>query len=162
MSNIGLIIIGYPCIGKSSIAGCANGIIDLESSYFSKDDPMWYNDYCALAEDLASQGFTVCVSSHSSVVSCLKQRPSNPDVTVVVVHPDLSLKDDWIRRAELRMNDTSLDKDKRAYMRIASKYEEDINTLSECGFPTYEITELPYDLMDIVNYIYTLMRKDKL
>ena len=75
----GLIICGYPGIGKSSIAGW-NNCIDLESSYFSRDekgfalcDTDWVTRYCKLAFDLARQGFTVLLSCHELVRNQLKE-----------------------------------------------------------------------------------------
>ena len=56
----GLIICGYPGIGKSSCAGW-NGAIALESSTFSQEMGMmnWIPIYVKTAIQLAEQGFTV-------------------------------------------------------------------------------------------------------
>ena len=61
-----MIIVGYPCIGKSTYAaGHPYRAIDLESSNFVKDDN-WVKSYCNVAIDLSRQGHVVFVSSHRS------------------------------------------------------------------------------------------------
>lgn len=48
-----MIIVGYPCIGKSTYAaGHPYRAIDLESSNFVKDDN-WVKSYCNVAIDLS-------------------------------------------------------------------------------------------------------------
>lgn len=95
----GLIICGYPGVGKSSIGGWYN-CIDLESSYFSKgwdgsmvnilqeplnyvktsleDEvktlriPSWVSCYADVGMDLADQGYTVLMSTHKDVLDFLE------------------------------------------------------------------------------------------
>ena len=53
-----MIYIGYPCIGKTTLAKEKNNFIDLESSYFSPFSsaaPANYLTYCNLAMDLNNQ-----------------------------------------------------------------------------------------------------------
>ena len=75
---MGLIICGYPGVGKSSIAGWHN-CIDLESSFFSHraDIPQkldyWVPQYCQVAIDLALQGYTVFTSTHHAVIEYFKK-----------------------------------------------------------------------------------------
>lgn len=103
MSDIlsGVIVCGYPGVGKSAIGGWWN-CIDLESSYFSmgwtggmvlapKDPislaslsghnqheistlkiPDWVAQYVDVGVDLAAQGFTVLMSTHKNVIDFLK------------------------------------------------------------------------------------------
>ena len=59
------IIIGYPGVGKSTAASDYFNLIDLESSFFLKTNPLWADEYYSLAFDLYKQGFKVCVSSHN-------------------------------------------------------------------------------------------------
>ena len=51
-----MIIIGYQCIGKSSLSRVENGCIDLESSNFFLDgirDENWYKIYAKIAVNLS-------------------------------------------------------------------------------------------------------------
>lgn len=46
-----MIVCGYPCIGKSTVAKQDPMFIDLESSYFKiegRDNTGWYENYCML------------------------------------------------------------------------------------------------------------------
>ena len=129
----GMIIIGYPCIGKTSTADISNGVIDLESSYFNNGNPKWYQSYINVATDLALQGYTVFISSHSTVVNTLKMQ-GHPDIPVVVFCPALEFKEDWIERAKIRFETSKLSKDERAYNRIKDFFEEDVTALMNSGF----------------------------
>ena len=146
----GMIIIGYPCIGKTSTADITNGCIDLESSYFNNGNPKWYESYINVALDLASQGYTVFVSSHSDVVHSLKIS-GHLDIPVVVFCPSLEFKEDWIERAKLRFERTKADKDERAYNRIKEHFEEDITALMNSGFKVHHLDDCGY-LYDAVIY----------
>lgn len=62
-----MIIVGYPCIGKSTYAVSHKyKAIDLESSNFIKDGS-WVESYCNVAIGLSEQGYDVFVSSHDDV-----------------------------------------------------------------------------------------------
>jgi hypothetical protein len=139
----GMIIIGYPCIGKTSTADISNGVIDLESSYFNNGNPKWYESYVNVAQDLASQGYTVLVSSHSNVVQSLKMS-GHHDIPVVVFCPALEFKEDWIERAKIRFENSKLSKDERAYKRIKEHFEEDINALVNSGFEIHYLDNNSY------------------
>jgi hypothetical protein len=141
-----IIIIGYPCIGKSTVASSHKGFIDLESSFFSKRIDDWAidycNDYCKLAFKLAEDGNVVFVSSHSDVVKTLKElRVTYSLIEIVIICPLEYLHDDWIDRAELRYEISKSDKDKRALYRIKTHYNADIHALEDSGFPVYHIDE---------------------
>ena len=120
----GLIICGYPGIGKSSIAGW-NNCIDLESSYFSHDkqgreiSPMdWQSIYCKLAMDLACQGYTVMVSTHEGVrveFKKLKIHRRYKDIQIVIFCPRLGMKEEWAIRLVNRYIKTNNEKDLRAF-----------------------------------------------
>ena len=139
----GMIIIGYPCIGKTSTADISNGVIDLESSYFNNGNPKWYESYVNVAQDLASQGYTVLISSHSNVVQSLKTS-GHLDIPVVVFCPALEFKEDWIERAKIRFENSKLSKDERAYKRIKEHFEEDINALVNSGFKIHYLDNNSY------------------
>ena len=91
-----MIIIGYPGIGKSTLAG-QNNYIDLESSNFwnkGKRPDDWYIYYCNIALDLSRQGYVVFVSSHEAVRNRLKYAIT--DERIICIYPSLELKDEWI------------------------------------------------------------------
>lgn len=120
-----MIIIGFPCIGKSSVAHEAihgytfSGFIDLESSNFIKNDN-WVSEYCNVALDLSSQGYDVFVSSHESVRDYLSQFQDNDDI--IEVFPSLNMYDEWIRRLKNRYKNDSSDKNKRAYDYVSNNF----------------------------------------
>ena len=66
-----MIIIGYPGVGKSTLAGRYKEYIDLESSNWNGPDNTkpdnWWWSYGKVAEDLSRQGYRVFVSCHPSV-----------------------------------------------------------------------------------------------
>lgn len=126
-----MIICGYPCIGKSTLAeteetikGCR--IIDLESSNFIKDEH-WVQSYVSVANDLSSQGYAVFISTHESVIRYL----NGNDIDYIAVFPSESLERVWIERAIDRYIDIRTQKNKQAMLRIVEHYKEDIKFLSD-------------------------------
>lgn len=151
----GLIMIGYPGVGKSSCAGKEN-CIDLESGNFWIGDYRaedWYIPYCNIALHLASQGYTVFTSSHRNVVDYLKSVPLPENIGKVVVFcPRGRDRKEWIDRLQKRYNQTGLNKDYKALMHAKEGYLEDIIELVNCGFPVYQPAwSIDYDLMDYVH-----------
>ena len=152
-----MIIIGYQGIGKSTLAG-KNGCIDLESGNFWFYDEEtkqkmrhsnWYIPYCQIANHLSEQGYTVFVSSHEVVRNELKKS----DQRVIVVCPDLHLKDEWIKKLEDRYEYTGLEKDFKAFKNAFDRYEENIKELLYSGFDTYAIDSMDYVLSKIIEEI---------
>jgi len=108
----GLIVCGYPGVGKSSIAGW-NKCVDLESSYFSyrpaydvhdgicvnipvRTD-VWTKQYCPIAINLANQGFIVMTSYHKSVIEYFMSAIYPKNVSgAVIFAPDRRYKKEWI------------------------------------------------------------------
>ena len=150
----GLIMIGYPGIGKSSCAG-KNGCIDLESGNFwvgVKREINWYIPYCKIAMDLANQGYTVFTSSHSTVREQLASMPLLPNVGKVVVFcPESRFKTEWIQRLQDRYDKTKLVKDYNALTHAKEYFTENVRDLFNCGLPVYYPSWMDYDLMDYVN-----------
>lgn len=146
-----MIIIGYPCIGKSTYAAChPYRAIDLESSNFVKDDN-WVKSYCNVAIDLSRQGHVVFVSSHDAV---RKQLMKCDYEYLFAIYPALDVKEEWLKRLHERYLKTGLDKDYRAWQRALNHYDEDIAALKEDtknfgGF--YEIGYDRYDLTVILD-----------
>lgn len=120
-----MIIIGFPCIGKSSVANKPisgyffSGFIDLESSNFVKNDN-WESEYCNVALDLSNQGYNVFVSSHESVREYLSKFQDN--YNIIEVFPNFTMYDEWIRRLENRYRLDPSDKNKRAYDYVSNSF----------------------------------------
>nr|DAP21658.1 MAG TPA: Bifunctional 3'-phosphoadenosine 5'-phosphosulfate synthetase 1-kinase fold [Caudoviricetes sp.]DAX49396.1 MAG TPA: Bifunctional 3'-phosphoadenosine 5'-phosphosulfate synthetase 1-kinase fold [Caudoviricetes sp.] len=146
-----MIIVGYPCIGKSTYAaGHPYRAIDLESSNFVKADN-WVKSYCNVAIDLSRQGHVVFVSSHDAV---RKQLLKSDYEYVFVIYPALDIKEAWLERLHERYLETKLTKDYLAWQRALNHYDEDIAKLKEdakgfSGF--YEIGRGRYDLTVILD-----------
>ena len=142
-----MIIIGYPGIGKSTLAGRESGCIDLESSDFKELFPVgqWVVPYCTMAENLAKQGFTVFVSSHAEVRAQFFMRKTP---CVVLIYPALELEEEWYERVMKRSWHTRSDKDGRSYVRVCDHYKEDITALMEESryFTAYVIESMDYIL----------------
>lgn len=151
------IIIGYPCIGKSTCSKMNKDFIDLESSNFvinGAKSPDWYKIYCNIAIDLASN-HNVFISSHADVRNYMKTMSENIRSSVIVIYPALSLKDKWIKKLKDRYEDSNLDKDKRAYDFIAEHYDETILELKhDRSFGKIELKDIKYpELPEIIeNY----------
>lgn len=148
-----MIIIGYPGIGKSTLAGRDNKYIDLESGCFWVDGKRaddWYVAYCQVAEHLSRQGYVVFVSSHEVVRKQLVKSTED----VAVVYPALELRDEWIDRLEHRYQGSGLKKDYKALMNAKDRYNDNIYELINCEIP-YKICllSMKYDLKFLVDNI---------
>lgn len=146
--SIGMIVVGFPGIGKTSISFGKNNFVDLESSCFNIVDPVtnkktkpdnWEKLYVSVVYDLAKQGKHVCVSNHSLVINELlyrKQKDSRLDeYPIVFVYPKKNLKDRWIERLTDRYNNSVqidkdiADKNKAALDAVAANYDKWIDAL---------------------------------
>lgn len=140
-----MIIIGYPGIGKSTLAGKDHKYIDLESSNFrinGERSEDWYKVYCKVAEDLSRQGYIVFVSCHPVVREALR---SSGEI-VAVIFPNVK-KEEWLTKLKDRYEETNSYKDGMAYKRVRDHYDEDIADLCGCDIP-YKIwlNHMGYDL----------------
>ena len=115
----GIIICGFPGVGKSYAAQRSTDITDAESSAFhyptdweninepekmrTTEDPDWVKKYVDHLVDMASQyGYRyVLASTHDEVIAELNSR----FVPYVVVAPDRSLKDEYLGRYLKRGSD---------------------------------------------------------
>ena len=145
----GKIVVGYQCIGKSTLAYHYANVIDLESNNFfinGKRDKKWYIPYCNIARSFVRQGYTVCCSSHEVV---RKEFEKNPVERQIIVYPALALKDVWIRSLKYRYEHTGSEKDFKALKHAEHCYEQDITDLSnQKGFEHIEIISMDYNLWD--------------
>ena len=153
----GLIICGYPGVGKSSVAGWDN-CIDLESSFFTHSIPdgierswswedEWTPAYCELAIYLAKQGFTVLTSTHQTVLNYFsKHCPS----LAVVFCPHLEMKEDWAKRLFERWLRTKDEKDLRAFEGAINYWDKKIDYVINCGLLAFAPDNTNYDLRDYI------------
>ena len=157
----GLIICGYPGVGKSSIAGW-NNCVDLESSWFSYDkdgnrvypDEIWCIDYCSLAMKLASQGYTVLLSTHSCVINQLREWKWFLDnkyfVKVVIFAPRPSMKKEWTLRLVNRYIESENEKDLRAFVGAIEYWDSKLLAIIHSDFPVYSPDSVDYDFRDYI------------
>lgn len=129
-----MIIIGYPGVGKTSLAGRYNQYIDLESSNWNSPDntkpDMWWWSYGRVAEDLSRQGYRVFVSCHPSVQKYFEE--SNE--YVMVLYPSLELKEEWIKRVADRYDRDRSMKNLAALNNVELYYDNQIRLLDDSQF----------------------------
>ena len=129
-----MIIIGYPGVGKTSLAGRHHQYIDLESSNWNSPDntkpDMWWWSYGKVAEDLSRQGYRVFVSCHPSVQKYFEE--SNE--YVMVLYPSLELKEEWIKRVTDRYDRDRSMKNLAALNNVELYYDKQISSLNNSPF----------------------------
>ena len=162
-----MIIIGFPGIGKSTLACNNYKFVDLESSYFKTPDVRneeWVVEYCQCAVYLSLHGFIVFVSSHKAVRDYLaKIHISEP---IVYIFPSKRIREQWIKKLEDRYMESGLDKDYRAFIRARDYYDDDIRDLySDDGIHyKWVITDINYDLEEeiekFIDYIRYSSKRD--
>lgn len=156
----GVIYICYQGVGKSSTVNECDFFIDLESSNFKDENGYrtddWYVYYVNLAFDLASQGYSVFISSHDVVrkrVSYMKDE-YYPNIDIYVVYPSVELKDKWIERLEKRYDENPTKKNKIAWLNAKGRFSENIAEMKkdadDFGFDKVEIDTCKYKLIDIL------------
>ncbi len=153
-----MIIIGYPGVGKTSLAGRYNQYIDLESSNWNSPDntkpDMWWWSYCKVAEDLSRQGYRVFVSCHPSVQKYFEE--SNE--YVMVIYPSIELKEEWIKRISDRYERDRSIKNLAALNNVDLYYDKQIKSLNDSSFENkLVLKDINYKLDDeIDNFILKL------
>lgn len=129
-----MIIIGYPGIGKSTLAGRYEEYIDLESSNWNNPDNTkpdnWWWSYGKVAEDLSRQGYRVFVSCHPQVQKYFEE--SNE--YVMVCYPSLHMKDDWTLKLAQRYEQDHSAKNMAALTNVDLFYDKQIKALDESIF----------------------------
>lgn len=137
-----MIIVGYPCTGKSTYANSHGySVIDLESGNFIKDGS-WVESYCNVAIDLSKHGYDVFVSSHDVVH---KQLLKSGYKFIFAIYPSLEIKDEWIEQLHSRYLNTKLEKDYRAWQRALHHYDEDVASFREDAKHFYGFYEIGHE-----------------
>lgn len=154
-----MILIGYPGVGKSTVANNRDDIIDLESSNFTingSKDSNWVVPYINVAIDLHKQGYTVFTSSHLVVRQELQKRIEegqlDHDEDIATISPDISLKDEWVKKLYDRYVENGKDeKNLRAYQRAEKYYTSDVSEiLNDNNFYHIIIDNMVYDLSGLL------------
>ena len=158
----GLIIIGYPGIGKSSLGtmdSTNQNIIDFESSLFKIDGDRannWHVIYCRQAVSLAKAGFIVLVSSHKCVREELAKYDQD-DFVIVTITPSPKLKKEWIARLKDRYSQNPSAKNLAALNNAEDSYDEDIKDIaSDPNFSHIYLESTNYHLRSIINKLYKM------
>lgn len=153
----GVIAVGYPGVGKSTLSSRDKLFVDLESSNFSVNGEKikdWEQVYSDVAISLALQNRVVWVSSHKIVRDHLLSLPSFGDLKFLAVVPSKSLQTEWIYKLKDRLDNSGLAKDYYAYNRAKDHYLEDISSIvddfSSNDLPVVELTSMEYDLKGLM------------
>ena len=147
-----MIIIGYPGIGKTTLADWNNDYIDVDSSKFIFDGVRpsnWEYHYVKMAEDLSDQGYNVFVSSHEGVRKNIEFHVG-AETPVLVVCPSLELKEQWVERLKHRWQEDLSHKNYMALKRAEEHYDEDITDLLNSPFRVIQICHMGYDLDELL------------
>lgn len=141
------IVIGYPGIGKSTLARNRFSYVDLESTNFIKEDPNWYISYCDTAYDLAQSGYCVFISAHKKVQDYICRRVKNSTtVRLYECSPASYLKYRWIEKLRDRCLDSGSIKDTQAYRRVQDHFCEDVTSMQHMDVNHIILTDMNYDL----------------
>ena len=156
-----MIIIGFPGIGKSTLAFNNDKFADLESSYFKpvnnrNDD--WVVDYCKLAEHLSKNGHIVLISSHKAVRDYIAKMHTNE--LVACIFPSERIREQWIKKLEDRYMNSGLYKDYRAFIKARDYYDDYIRELYSDDGILYKwvITDINYDLEEEIDKLFDCIR----
>ncbi len=154
----GLIVIGYPGIGKSTVVKSSHiKIIDFESSLFYINDirqPDWYKIYAKQATELARQGYMVLVSAHKEVRDELAKYIPNGNFDIVTIAPAYNLEKEWIRKLRDRYEADSTPKNFAAYTNAIEHYRENITDMaSDTRFSHIFINSMDYKLGKILSNV---------
>lgn len=148
-----MIYVGYPGIGKSTLASKRLDVIDLESSLFRNIGDNWAEFYVGVAQHLSTDGKIVFLSTHKNVRDELNKR----GITYKVIHPSLALKDEWIDKLSARVYDSKqngsqeeCEKNGRALLRAQLHYEDDVEDLMREDVPKIVIDDINYVLEKII------------
>lgn len=170
----GLIICGYPGVGKTSVGGW-NNCIDLESTDFKNgpSERIWSKVYVRVTDisevmansnmdkEIETLAVPAWVDEYCRVGINLADQgyivlmSTHKDVItylskmskspVVIFCPKLEWRTQWFERVQRRYEETGLDKHRLAMDRVYHYYMTDIEWLMNFGLPVYQPDELYYN-----------------
>lgn len=144
-----MIVIGYPGVGKSTLAAKDRKYLDLESSVLCVDGVRrkdWYKEYVALAEYFSRQGYIVFVSSHG----CVQEELIGSRERVVIVYPTLMLYRSWIKKLEDRYDNEPVRRNYVAYQNVREGILFQVRDMMDSPFERIEIKDMNYDLEQMI------------
>lgn len=168
-----MIIFGYPCIGKSTIArnklnDSTPPIIDLESSCMRRGelnirDGLWWESYGNIAIDLHTQGFIVLCSSHAQVREYIKGKAGHTKGLrkddIAVCYPTV-MQGDWIEKLQDRYTINPSKKNENALDFAMRNYTSSIKELrSDDSINRIELFDVNYNLILAIQYYIECMGK---
>lgn len=153
-----MIIMGYPGIGKSSVAKEDYRFIDLDSAdrlihgKYGRNK-RWEEAYCNMALLLSKQGYIVFVSTHPEVRKRIIAKEKNP----VLCYPNIALKDEWIKRLYSRYQDRKNRPTHNAWRRAKDHFDEDYDSLSKEKCNQLILYDMDYnlkkDILELKSYL---------
>lgn len=168
MNDNSYIIIGFPGVGKSTVAKEDLGFIDLESSTFmvdGKHSEDWYKVYVNVAIDLAKY-HKVFISSHTDVQNYLAALHYE---NVLIVYPDKSLKNAWLERLSNRYKLDPSDKNKRALEYMESNFDACVDNMDKSDHfmklklnSIKQANDLYYIIFSVIDKINAMRREDEI
>lgn len=154
-----MIIMGYPGIGKSTVAKDDYRFIDLDSGHpllrgrlFEKN---WERRYCDVAAYLSKQGYFVFVSTHPAVVKlCIASGE-----LCAICYPSKELKEDWVTRLYKRYDENRCRATHDAWVRARGHFEEDVEHMKETPCTRIELLSIDYNLKKNIVLVYTGLKE---
>lgn len=161
-----MIVMGYPGIGKSTLAEKSLEYIDLETSNWwniisTKEKGTmrvrpqgWEKIYCKVALDLSRQGYIVFTSPNKDIRNCFIKMRENNFITykdiICVCFPSLKMQDEWTKRVKKRYEQDSSDKNKRALDHVLECYIDDVTEMAHSPFIHIKLFNKDYDLESVI------------
>lgn len=142
-----MIIMGYPGIGKTTLANGDYRFIDLDSS-----NPLltglikkkhWERQYVGTAIYLSKKGYHVFVSTHPEVIKEVIARDGN---NALIVFPSKDIKEYWLEKLLDRYKSLPNRQTHNAWRRARDHFDEDIEELSNVKCHQIVLETESYDL----------------
>lgn len=146
-----MIIIGYPGVGKTTVAKDDYRFIDLgtpgdmfPSIFLSRETKII--GYCHVALNLSKNGYFVFVSSHSDV----SKKILSWDKNAIVCYPDASIKKEWIAKLYKRYKDMRNKETHNAWRRAKDHFDEDVSEMDRMKGRKLVIRSTDYNLKKMI------------
>lgn len=151
-----MIIMGYPGIGKTTLANGDYRFIDLDSNstlltgLFRKKG--WEKQYVSTALYLSRKGYHVFVSTHPEVIKRVVAMDGN---NAILVYPDPSLKEEWIKKLYKRYDGQRKRSTHNAWTRAKDHFDDDIFELQKVKCHQIGLISMDYDLKKDLTHVIT-------
>lgn len=161
-----MIVMGYPGIGKSTLAEKSLEYIDLETSNWwnlisTKEKKNvrvrpngWEKIYCKVALDLSRQGYIVFTSPNKDIRNCFTRMRQCNQITdkdiICVCFPSLKMQSEWTERVRQRYIADPSDKNARALDHVLECYVDDVTEMAHSPFIHIKLFNKDYDLESVI------------